>query len=253
VSAPPAETPVQELLELVVAEADATEAKRRSADLRVRAALLAWDGAGDGVRAQELIENIEHPIAPPLRLGAALLSHDDAALHACIAEARKRGDKVDLADLGSLLLWREPAQAADLLKAAGDEGLAARRLALGLAAQWAELVDALGETKPGRELDPIALVDAAQVAQDRLSDVDRARELLKKAFDKAGRAGAGAYGVERLLELGEEKSVDVYAAKLAAIDPAAAPVERAATQYLLAAAYELAGVDAEGEGMVADL
>src|SRR5262245_6045233 len=90
VTAPPAEAaPVEELLKMVVAEAEATDAKRRAADLRVRAALLAWDGGGDGDRAIALVDKIEHPIAPTLRLAAALLARDDAALQECVAEAKK--------------------------------------------------------------------------------------------------------------------------------------------------------------------
>src|SRR5260370_9612203 len=109
---------------------------------------MVGDGLGDGPRAVSLLEKVEHPIAAPLKLAAALIGRDEAALALCVADARKRNDKTDLADLGGLLFWRDPTQAAELLKLAGDEGLALRRLPLGVAGLWAELADAIAEPRP---------------------------------------------------------------------------------------------------------
>src|SRR5687767_14180796 len=66
------DSPLEELLALVAAEAEATENKRRGADLRVRAALLAWDSLGDLQKALSYVEKTEHPIVASLRLAAAL-------------------------------------------------------------------------------------------------------------------------------------------------------------------------------------
>jgi hypothetical protein len=252
----PLESAVSELLALVVAEADAADNKRRASDLRARAALLIWDGLGDGPRAVALLDKVEHPIAAPLKLAAALIGRDEAALALCVADARKRGDKTDLADVGGLLFWRDPTQAAELFKLAGDEGTILRRLALGVAGLWGELVDALSEPR-AKEIDSNALAEAAQAAQDRLSDVERAKELVKRALDKGTKAGGAApYVLERAPELGDDKTADVYKAKLAALgadDDRAGAVERAATRYLLAAAHERAGADAEAAALVANL
>ncbi|MCA1664690.1 MAG: hypothetical protein LC659_10540, partial [Myxococcales bacterium] len=155
---PSAESPVDELLALIAAEADSVEpvdketkkkgqalsdvdlkVKKRGADLKVRAALLAWDGRGDVQKALSFVDKVDHPLVPAIKLAAAIELKDDALLQACIAEAKKRGDKADLAELGALLLWRvrDAAQAAELLALAGDEGRTARRLSLALAGSWA--------------------------------------------------------------------------------------------------------------------
>src|SRR3954469_16179297 len=114
-----------------VTDADA-KAKKRAADLKVRAALLAWDGRGDVQKALAFVDKVDHPLVPAIKLAAAIELKDDALLHACIAETKKRGDKADLAEVGALLLWRvrDAAQAAEVLALAGDEGRAARRLSL---------------------------------------------------------------------------------------------------------------------------
>ena len=128
-----------------VSDAEA-KTKKRAADLKVRAALLAWDGRGDVQKALGFVDKVEHPLVPAIKLAAAIELKDDALLQACIAETKKRGDKADLAELGALLLWRvrDAAQAAEVLAQAGDEGRVARRLALALAGSWAPLVKSVG-------------------------------------------------------------------------------------------------------------
>src|SRR4051812_15431845 len=98
------DSPLEELLALVTAEAEATEAKKRGADLKARAALLHWAAHGDSAKALSLIERIEHPLAPALRLAAALETNDEKLLNQCIADVKKRGDKAELADMGALLV-----------------------------------------------------------------------------------------------------------------------------------------------------
>ncbi|HEY1585962.1 MAG TPA: hypothetical protein VGH63_09765, partial [Polyangia bacterium] len=269
---PSAESPVDELLALIAAEAESLEtpadgkkkggavsdaeakAKKRAADLKVRAALLAWDGRGDVQKALAFVEKVEHPLVPAIKLAAAIELKDDALLQACIAETKKRGDKADIAELGALLLWRvrDAAQASEVLGQAGDEGRVARRLALALAGSWAPLVKTVGPAETA-EADLDALAEAAATAQDRLGDVNAARAMLTRAFAAAKEEGGVSeslpYLVERLLELDDAHAADVYRTKLQSLDDGGAGVERAATQFLLAGALERAG----GEGEAAEL
>jgi len=250
------ESPLEELLTLVTAEAEATEAKKRGADLKVRAALLHWAAHGDVQKALSLIERVEHPLAPALRLAAALESpagDGEKLLNQCIADVKKRGDKAELADVGALLLWRlrDAGTAAELLKLAGDEphAVVGRRLALALAGDWGELVEALSDGE-----NDLALAEAAAAAHDRLADPSRARELLLRAFG-AGKTSS-PYVIEKLLEVSSDDPVEVYRARLNSLGPeddARNAVERRATQYLLAIAYERAGAETEAAAQVAAL
>src|SRR6185312_4504581 len=263
---PSAESPVDELLALVAAEAESLEsestssnkkkggavsdaeakAKKRAADLKVRAALLAWDGRGDVQKALGFVDKVEHPLVPAIKLA------DDALLQACISETKKRGDKADIAELGALLLWRvrDAAQASEVLAQAGDEGRVARRLALALAGNWAPLVKSVGPAETA-EADLDALAEAAATAQDRLGDVNAARAIITRAFGAAKEEGSDTlpYLVERLLEMDEQHGADVYRTKLQALDDGGTGAERAATQFLLAGALEHTG----GEGEAAEL
>ena len=266
---------MDELLALIAAEAESPEgsvtekkkgaavsdaeakAKRRVADLKVRAALLAWDARGDVHKALAFVDKVEHPLVPAIKLAAAIELKDDALLQACIAETKKRGDKADLAELGALLLWRarDASQAAELLAQAGDEGRVARRLALALAGGWAPLVKAAGPAETA-EVDQDALAEAASTAHDRLGDANAARTMLARAFNAAKSDGSEMlpYLVERLLELDEAHAPDVYRVKLSALaSEGGAGVELAATQYLFAAALERAGGEGEAAQLVAEL
>jgi tetratricopeptide (TPR) repeat protein len=271
---PTAESPVDELLALIAAEADShdegkekkkgqavsdaeAKTKKRIADLKVRAALLAWDGRGDVQKALALVDKVEHPLVPAIKLAAAIELKDDAALQACISETKKRGDKADLAEVGALLLWRvrDAAQSAEVLGQAGDEGRVARRLALALAGSWAQLVKSVGPAETA-EVDLDALAEAAEVAQDRLGDANAARSMLARAFAVAKNEAPDAlpYLIERLLELDDAHAAEVYRIKLQSLEhEGGAGAERAATQFLLAAALERSGGEGEAAELVNDL
>jgi tetratricopeptide (TPR) repeat protein len=243
---PPPDSPpystIEELLGIVAQEVEAPSMdKRRAADLRARAGLLAWDGRGDLAQALGLIDKVEHPVLPALRLAAALETRDEALLAACLADAKKRNERSELADLGGLMLWRPDgaADAAELLKLGGDEGVA-RRLALAAAGSWSELATLVGEGKADEE----ALVEAAAIAEDRLDDLARARELYGRALERGGHS---PYLVERLLDLADDP-VPIYRRKLEALGPE--PLERAATQFLLATALERGGGGEEAATLV---
>jgi hypothetical protein len=272
---PSAESPVDELLALIAAEADSQDApvekeskkkgaavsdadlkiKKRAADLKVRAALLAWDGRGDVQKALSFVDKVDHPLVPAIKLAAAIELKDDALLQACIAETKKRGDKADLAELGALLLWRvrDAAQAAELLALAGDEGRVARRLSLALAGSWAPLVKSVGPAETA-EVDLDALAEAAATAQDRLGDANAARVMLMRAFAAAKEEGGDAlpYLIERLCEVDDAHAADVYRVKLQALDDGGVGAERAATQFLLAGALERTGGEGEAAQLVAE-
>src|SRR4051812_37864351 len=273
---PSAESPVDELLALIAAEADSLDgekpeskkkggavsdaelkAKKRAADLKVRAALLAWDGRGDVQKALSFVDKVEHPLVPAIKLAAAIELKDDALLQACMAETKKRGDKADIAELGALLLWRvrDAAQAAEVLGHAGDEGRVARRLSLALAGSWAQLVKSVGPAETA-EVDLDALAEAAATAQDRLGDANAARAMLMRAFAAAKEEGAGEtlahlpYLIERLCEIDDAHAADVYRVKLQTLDDGGAGAERAATQFLLAGVLEKSGGEAEAAELV---
>ncbi len=268
---PSADNPVDELLALVAAEAEwqqeperkkgqpqtaeaDAKAKRRAADLRVRAALLAWDGRSDVQKALALVDKVDHPLVPALKLAAAIELKDEQLLHACIAEAKKRGDKADLAELGSLLIWRprDAAQAAEVLALAGDEGKLARRLALALAGSWAPLAKLAGAD----EHDVDAVTEAAATAQDCLGDVSTARALLTRAFASATAEHSEQlpYIIERLLELDDTSAADVHRVKLEALEhESGAGAERAVAQYLLATTLEKSGGEGEAAELIAEL
>ncbi len=254
------ESPLEELLALVTAEAEANDSKKRGADLRARAALLHWAAHGDAQKALALIEKVDHPLVPSIKLAAALENGDDKLLNLCVADAKKRNDKADLLDLGGLLLWRlrDAPTAAELFKQAGDEGLTGRRLALAVAGNWGELVDSLAESEKDERAVGEALAEAAAAAHDRLADPTRARELLLRAFDKAGKAPESPYVIERLLEVdpeGASRAVEVYRARLLALGQGDSrhAAERLATMYLLAVAYERAGAEAEAAAQMEQL
>ena len=100
---PSAESPLDELLALIAAEAESPEAdggkaykkkgvaaakrtakaKKRAADLKVRAALLAWDGRGDVQKALAFVDKVGAPAGAGDRSwSAAIELKDDALLQA---------------------------------------------------------------------------------------------------------------------------------------------------------------------------
>src|SRR5512142_2720059 len=63
---------VAQLLELGQDELPRIADQARGAELRVRLAMLAWDGQGDPVAAAHWVEGVEHPSAAALRRDLAL-------------------------------------------------------------------------------------------------------------------------------------------------------------------------------------
>jgi tetratricopeptide (TPR) repeat protein len=233
----PTESPLDELIALCAAEAESTDQKKRAADLKARVALMWWDARGDAARAQALLDKLDHPLAPNIRLALAVEARDDEKLAACVADSKRRPDRAEMAELGTLLFWRGK-DALDLLKQAGEEGAPARRLALAVAGAWSDLCEALSEVRADRD----ALIEGAQVAQDRLGDAARAKELLQRAWKKGAPT---PYLIERLLETAE--GVETLRAKLEA-----APAH-GSTKYLLALALEASGGQREAAELLSQL
>lgn len=241
-------SPVEELLGLIEAEAEVATDPKRAADLKVRAALLLWDGKGQAERALSLLQKVEHPLAPTLRLGLSLAIGELDALGPLAAEARRRGERGELAEVATFLLWSRGNLdvAAELFRIAADEGRTGRRLCLALAGKWPELVEQLAESR-----DPDALAEASAIAQDRLSDLPRALGLAERAWERQSRS-LGA--VERLLELQAPPNPEVLLGKLSIVGiDAANQSERAATQLALAQAYEQSGAIVEASNTIAQL
>ncbi|MSP60684.1 MAG: hypothetical protein EXR72_10150 [Myxococcales bacterium] len=249
---PPPKGAIDQLIDLGRDEVGAGSERKRGDDLRVRLALLSWDGRGDPLTAAAWLEGVDHPAAHALRLQLALLSPDRADLSRLSEEALRRGQPLELAELGELCLWRsdDPGRAAQLLAAGGAtsgsdvrEGLA---IALDLAGRHAELCTLLE-----RDGDREDLIAAAQTAQDRLDQRDAARALLRRASLRSG--PPDPYLIERLLELPPDDRAALLRARLEllATDPATAG-ERAATQFELAAAIE-ESAPAEADGLLAAL
>lgn len=241
-------SPLEELLGLIEAEAEAATDGKRAADLKVRAALLSWDGKGQAERALALLSKVDHPLAPTLRLGLVLAIGELDALAGLAAEARRRGDRHELVEVGTFLIWSRGSLelAAELFRIAADEGRLGRRLCLVLGGKWSELCELLAESR-----DPDALVEASAIAQDRLGDLPLAQKLAERAWERQSRSIAA---VERLLELHSPANPEVLLGKLSIVGvDAANQAERAATQLQLAQTYEQSGALVEASNTVAQL
>ncbi len=226
---------LEDLHAMVAAEVAGAQTAEEGDALRVRAALLAWDGLSDRARALDALADAEHPLAPVLRLGLGQLPDRGAST----------ASEVDQVVTAAHQFARGAyAEAAELAELAGPIAALVRRVALGLLGAWQELVrDA--ERDDGNEL----LEEASAVALDRLADPGVALALLRRLYE----AGPHPYVIERLLELRDEVDVEgILRAKLQRIEPAAAP-ERAASLYLLASALEEKGNEAEAEGHLSAL
>jgi tetratricopeptide (TPR) repeat protein len=247
-----------ELADLCAAEADATEAKRRAGDLKIRAALLALD-AGDERLARTRGDGAEHPLSWALRLALG----DAESLDTCVADATKRGDRDDLADLAGLVMWKPlgAERAVELAKLTGNDAPWTLRLALHLGGVWEKLVELLGEVRGEGELE--ALAWAAEVAEDRLGDRATAVALLARGVEPAVKVGGAAgsttaaYVIERACQLAES-TADVAAtaalkARLAVLPPGDGGGERGLTHFLLAHAAEQGGATAEAAAQLAEL
>ena len=175
VEAPDASQLVARMLDLVASEAEALlvgdDADGRLADLNVRTALASWDGLhqpDEAMRHLELAES--HPLAPRLRLSAALGGRDPAALtaaqtqiDACRRVPPRRRSRSKSPRRGCFAIRRARPRGADRRSRAEgrDSPRLARRTSSSLAAlahaaagNWARVVEirraALTDTSPSR-------------------------------------------------------------------------------------------------------
>jgi tetratricopeptide (TPR) repeat protein len=198
--APDAGMLVEHMLELVASEAEAllaSDTDGKLADLNIRTAFASWDGLrelAEAVRYLDLAEN--HPLAPRLRLAAAML--DDTALAATEA---KLDQPMLLIDLAEAWLFRhgQPARAAAICDRLLDEDLKPAwrahvielaTIAHAAANEWSRVVAirraALTNTTPFDEVaataallidrsdDPAAALDVCWAAIERLDSMDDA-------------------------------------------------------------------------------
>jgi len=241
-----------DLWALCAAEAQATESRRRAGDLKVRAALLKLDADGDWAGARALVDKVDHPLAYSLQLGAALALADDVGFHDCVADARRRHDRDDLADLAGLSLFRKAGAttAAELVRLVGDDVPLLTRLALLRAGAHAELVDFLA--RPARAGDDEAdlLAVAAWVADSWLPEAaERTKVLLQRAEEAARKKSTQvgylpSYLHERLCTLGGD-TAQAWRARLSSLTELhraeGTAVELRSARFALAAAQEKAG------------
>jgi len=135
--APDAGILVERMLELVASEGEALlagdDADGRLADLNVRTALASWDALHQTDEAMRFLELADtHPLAPRLRLAAALVSGESDALSG--AEQRIGNDRGALAiELAEAWLWRHG-------RADRAAPIADRLLAADLPPAWRALV-----------------------------------------------------------------------------------------------------------------
>ena len=204
-------SPVEELLGLVEAEAEAATDAKRAADLKARAALLLWDGKGMAERALATLNRVDHPVSPALRLGLVVSMGEWDGLAALAAEARRRGDRAELAEIAAFLLWSRGSLdvAGELFRLALDDGKLGRRLTLAVAGRWAELVELLGEAR-----DADTLAEASALAQDRLGDVALAAKLAERGWERQSRS---LHAIERLIEVQSPPTAEVLLGKLSTI------------------------------------
>jgi tetratricopeptide (TPR) repeat protein len=235
-SAPTLTAVLDDLFGMVAAEVAGAQTAEEGDALRVRAALLAWDGLNDKHRALEVLADAEHPLAPALRLGLAPLP----------ANAASRGSASSSIDqaVGSAFLFARGgyAEAAELSNRAGPIAAIVRRLSLGVLGSWEELVrDA--QHDDGTDL----LEEGSSIALDRLSDAGAGMALLRRLYETRPHP----YVVERLIEARDSAEAsegdEILRRKLQLLEPNAG-ADRAATLYLLAQELEARGGEAEAEG-----
>ncbi|MEO8549622.1 MAG: hypothetical protein ABI678_06600, partial [Kofleriaceae bacterium] len=151
--APDAGLLVGHMLDLVASEAEALLEgdEDRLADLNVRTALAAWDGLHQPDEAMRYLELAEsHPLAPRLRLSAALGEGDESALATAAAKIPNPSPLFAL-ELAEAWLWRF--KRADLAAPLADRALAGAEprwkahaaelaaLAHTVAGNWARVID----------------------------------------------------------------------------------------------------------------
>ncbi len=264
---------VEEMVELVAAEAEALlsggeDADERLADLNVRLSLIAWDvleDEEDSARYLELAD--KHPLTPRLALShaiAAIETGDVAALERAqvqseaVADARER--LVLVRDAAEAWLYRkgDATRAADAalrgIEVGGDTELVAelRQLAAtarAVAGEWDGVVAGAVEATRSAQATPDEFADAAALLLDRKADPGAAIELAIAALTRGERAIERARGTPALthwlrlvdvaldaaLSCGDPRALDLATRRAALLDtdPAAA-IEGAAWRYLAA-------------------
>src|SRR5579871_4055790 len=182
---------VDELIELGADEVAHGSDPARNDELRVRLALLTWDGRHDARAAAAWLDKVEHPAAAALRRELAIAGDDLAQLAKIADEALARGDgkrderaQAELAELGEQLLWRggDVERAIALLRASGAAGKNGLSLALAVAGQWAALRESCEKSEEAADW-----IEAAAIAGDRLGDEAAARALCRRAWDARGK------------------------------------------------------------------
>ena len=168
--------------------------KKRGADLRVRAALLAWDGRGDAQKALALRREGRSSAGAgdPAGRGARVERRRRCCTRASPSEEARRQGRAGRARRAPVVARARRGAGGRAARAAGDEGRVARRLALALAGELGAAgrgASVAGETA---EADLDALAEAAPTAQDRLGDPTRraraAGARLRRGADEARRA-----------------------------------------------------------------
>ena len=278
---PSAESAVDELLALIAAEAEShtealtekaeksekkkgsavsdseVKAKKRAADLKVRAALLAWDGRGDVQKALAFVDKVDHPLVPAIRLAAAIELKDDAMLQACIAETKKRGDKADLAELGALLFWR----ARDATHAAEVLAQRAMKVASRAAWRWRSPVAGPRWSRQWAQPRPPKRISMRSPKPHRRRKIGSATRTPRGRCCRA-RSTSPRPKAPRCCRISSSVSssvddahiAEVYRFKLHTLEgEGGADAERGATQFLLAAALEKGGGEGEAAQLVDEL
>ena len=238
---------VDEIVELVAAEAEALltggdDADERLADLNVRLSLITWDvleDAEDSARYLELAER--HPLTGRLALSHAIaalgmtgeaLTIDRAAALAAAADPKER--LVLLRDAAEAWLYRagDPAQAvamaARAVELGGDPEVVADARAILATAQaaagdWGALADAAADTARSGQAAPEDVADAIAIVLDRKRDaplaLDLATEALARGERAIERAGADSDRAPlthwlRIVDLGTEAAIIADDARL---------------------------------------
>ncbi|MGE5184051.1 MAG: hypothetical protein ACM31C_18400 [Acidobacteriota bacterium] len=194
--APDAEQLVEHMLELVASEAEALlvgdDTEGRLADLNIRIALATWDGLhhpDEALRQLELAER--HPLAPRLRLAAAL--DDAAALGRLAIDPQQIALSIELAEAW-LFRHHDPAAAAliadrllaiDLPPPGRAHVIELATLAHAAAGTWNRVVEIRRAAHdPGGAPDEIAAT--AALVLDRAHDAAGALQLCWSAIERNG-------------------------------------------------------------------
>ncbi|HUS29500.1 MAG TPA: tetratricopeptide repeat protein [Kofleriaceae bacterium] len=291
--APDATQLVHKMLELVASEAEALltaeDPDGRLADLNVRTAFASWDGLHEPDEALRYLELAEsHPLAPRLRLSAALAAHSPEAL----AQAQGRIESLPASQTTTALLievteaWLFRYGRADVAAA-----LVERVLEAEIPAPWREHVTnlaALAKAATGRQWDRV--VEIRRAAAERsasLHDIaasaalvlDRGRDALgalqlcwgaierlegtdadvrdtqpSAAVNRAGQLRLIDVGIDAAMRAGDERVLELLdrRAELVANLPGGA-LEALMTRHAVAAALSRDGQHPEASALWAQL